>query len=146
MSTHVSWNINRHGQQKNKDIKENLSTMWQGVVLEEGLEDKSLLDMARIVRTNVSKLENENRVMTFHKVKIPDSMKDEYVERAKTNIKQGFYTHLCKDGQMTVVFKGRVFNFTADDPELNQAREYGKSIGIIPEQMPFEHLINNPFD
>lgn len=114
--------------------------------MEESLEDKSMIDIARIVGTNVSKLENENRVMTFHKVEVPDSLKDEYIERAKINIKQGFYTHLCKDGQMTVVFKNKVFNFGDNDPRLIKAREYGKSIGIISEQMPFEHLINNPFD
>jgi hypothetical protein len=68
------------------------------------------------------------------------------VEKAKTIIKQGFYTHLCKKGEMTVVFKGKVFNFKENDPELIKAREYGKSIGIISEQMPFEHLIGNPFD
>ena len=128
------------------DSKEGLSNMWQGVVLEESLEDKSLLKMAKIKGTNVSRLEKENRVMTFHQVEVPDSLKEEYIEKAKNVIKQSFYTHLCRGGQMTVVFKGCVFNFTANDPELGEAREYGKSIGIIPEQMPFEHLVNNPFD
>ena len=46
------------------DKKENPSSVWQGVVLEESLEDKSLLDMAKIVGTNVSELEKENRVFT----------------------------------------------------------------------------------
>jgi len=128
------------------DKKENPSSVWQGVVLEESLEDKSLLDMAKIVGTNVSELEKENRVMTFHKVEVPDSLKDEYIERAKTNIKQSFYMHLCKDGQMTVVFKNKVFSFRDGDPKLIEALEYGKSIGIIPEQMPFERLIDHPFD
>ena len=93
------------------DKEEAPSSMWQGVVLEESLEDKSMLNMARIVGTNVSKLEKENRVMTFQKVEVPGSLKSEYIEKAKTNIKQGFYTHLCKDGQMTVVFKNKVFSF-----------------------------------
>lgn len=122
------------------------SNFWQGVVLEESLEDKSMLGRAKIIGTNVSKLEKENRIMTFHNVEVPDSTKNEYIEKAKTIIKQGFYTHLCKNGKMTVVFKDKVFNFGESDPELIKAREYGKSIGIIPEQMPFEHLVNNPFD
>ena len=126
--------------------KENKSRVWRGVVLEESLQDKSMLGMTRIVHTDVEKLEKENRVMTFHKVEVPDSVKNGYVERAKTNIKEGFYTHLCKSGRMTVVFKDRVFDFGNNDPQLIQAREYGKSIGIISEQMPFEHLIDHPFD
>ncbi len=128
------------------DKKEEASAVWQGVVLEESLEDKSILNMTQILDTNVEKLEKENRVMTFHQVEVPDSDKDEYIRRAEANIKRGFYTHLCKDGHMTVVFKNKVFNFVSDSPELIEAREYGKSIGIIPEQMPFEHLIDNPFD
>jgi len=47
---------------------------------------------------------------------------------------------------MYAVFKGAIFNFRKGEPELKRAREYGKSIGIIPEQMPFEHLIEHPFD
>jgi len=39
-----------------------------------------------------------------------------------------------------------MFNFRKKDPELSRAREYGTSIGIIPEQMPFEHLVDYPFD
>jgi hypothetical protein len=128
------------------DKTENQLGLWQGVVLEESLQDKSILGMARIVHTDVEKLEKENRIMTFYKVEVSDSTKDEYIERAKTDIKNGFYTHLCKGGRMTVVFKDKVFDFGDNDPQLIQAREYGKSIGIIPEQMPFEHLINNPFD
>lgn len=114
--------------------------------MEESLEDKSMLNIAKIVSTNINKLEKENRVMTFHNVEVPDSLKGEYIEKAKTNIKRGFYTHLCKDGQMIVIFKNKVFSFSAGDPKLIKAQEYGKSIGIIPEQMPFEHLVNNPFD
>ena len=130
----------------NVDQREVPLSIWQGVVLEESLEDESLLGSAKIVGTSVSTLEKENRAMTFHRVEVLDSVKDEYIERAKTTIKQSFYTHLCKDGRMTVVFKDKVFTFGENDPELDAAREYGKSIGIIPEQMPFEHLINNPFD
>jgi hypothetical protein len=121
-------------------------SVWQGVVLEESLRDNSLLDLVDIVGTDVDKLEEENRVMTFHKVEIPNSFKDEYIKLAENNIKKGFYTHLCKDGEMIVIFNNKVFSFNKDDSKLIEAREYGKSIGIIVEQMPFEHLIDHPFD
>ncbi len=110
------------------------------------MEDKSLLDMVKIVGTNVSKLEKENRTMTFDKVEVPDSLKEKYIEKAKKVIKPSFYTQLCKNGVMTAVFKDKAFTFKASDPNLTEAREYGESVGIIPEQMPFEHLIDNPFD
>lgn len=121
-------------------------SVWQGVVLEESFKDKSLLDLAKIVGTDVDKLEEEDRVMTFHKVEVADSFKNKYIKLAEINIKDGFYTHLCKDGKMTVIFKNKIFSFNKNDPKLIEAREYGKSIGIITEQMPFEHLIDHPFD
>lgn len=120
--------------------------VWKGVLLEESLENKSLMDMVSIRGTSVSKLEKENRIMTFHKVEVEDTNKDKYLNMAMHVIKPAFYTHLCKDGEMYVVFRGTTFNFRKGDPELNRAREYGKSIGIIPEQMPFEHLVDHPFD
>jgi len=47
---------------------------------------------------------------------------------------------------MYVIFKGKIFKFKKGESLLDEAKEYGKSIGIIPEQMPFEHLIDHPFD
>lgn len=120
--------------------------VWRGVLLEESLEDKKLLSLAKIVGTDRERLEEENRIMTFHKVEVEDNHKNKYLDLAMHSIKPGFYTHLCKDGEMYVVFRGAMFNFKKHDLELNRAREYGKSIGIAQEQMPFEHLIDHPFD
>lgn len=129
-----------------KPKMDNKNMVWQGVLLEESLEDKKLLSLAKIVRTDVDRLEEENRVMTFHKVEVQDSDRQDYLDRAMHVIKPSFYTHLCNNGEMYVVFRGVMFNFRKEDPELNLARDYGKSIGIISEQMPFEHLIDYPFD
>ncbi len=127
-------------------IESYMEYRWKGVIIEESLSDTTLLKEVKIVGTKISKLENENRVLHFHNIEVVDSFKDEYVEKVKLNIKHSFYTHLCKDGAMIVIFQYKVFTFTKNDPELDEAREYGKSIGIIAEQMPFEHLIGNPFD
>ena len=120
--------------------------VWQGVVLEESLEDKSLLDMVEIIGTETDKLEEEDRIMTFHKVEISDSNKNEYIDKAIHSLKKGFYVHLCKDGEMYVVYRGAMFNFRRHFSQLEDAKKYGKSIGIIEEQMPFDHLIEHPFD
>lgn len=129
-----------------KKERENLANVWQGVVLEESLDNKSLLDLAKIVGTDTDKLEEEDRVMTFHKIEVSDSKQHQFIEEARRSIKPGFYIHLCKEGRMYVIFKDKVFKFKKGQALLKKAREYGKSIGIIPEQMPFEHLIDYPFD
>lgn len=120
--------------------------VWQGVLLEESLEDREILGLAKIIGASTSKLEEEERIMTFHKVEVEDEDKNRYLDIALHTIKQGFYTHLCKNGEMYVVYKGVVFNFRKEDPNLRRAREHGKSLGIIEAQMPFEHLTDHPFD
>jgi hypothetical protein len=120
--------------------------VWKGVILEESLEDKSLLDFVKICRTEREHLEGENRFMTFHKFELADNNKDKFLEKALISIKKGFYLHLCNKGIMYVIFRGHMFKFSKGYPELDCARKYGKSIGIPEEQMPFEHLINNPWE
>lgn len=123
--------------------------MWRGVIIEESLEDKSLLSLVRIIKSRETTLENENErgILTFHSVEIDDSNFNEFIAKAQKYIKDSFYIHVCRDNEMTVIFKNKVFRFSSDNmDELNKAREYGISIGILKEQMPFEKLIGNPFD
>ena len=120
--------------------------VWKGVILDESLEDKSLLGLVRICKTEKEQLEGENRFMTFHKFELADENKDKFLEKAIKAIKNGFYLHLCNKGVMYVIFREHMFKFSKGYPELDCARKYGKSIGILEEQMPFENLIDNPWD
>ena len=122
--------------------------MWKGVIIEESLEDKSLLSLVKIISSRQTTLENESErgVLTFHSVELKDSNLDEFIETAQKSIKDSFYIHICKDSEMIVIFRNKVFRFSSDNLEgLNEAREYGISVGVFKEQMPFEKLIGNPF-
>jgi len=47
---------------------------------------------------------------------------------------------------MIVIFKDKIFEFSNKDiNKLKDARDYGLSIGIFEEQMPFELLIKSPY-
>ena len=119
---------------------------WKGVIIEESLEDKSLLDLVKIKDTKKERLEGENRVMTLHKVEVSDKNKDDFVQKAIKSIKQSFYIHLVKNKVMYVIFKNIMYKFSKGYPELEEAREHGKKIGIKEEQMPFEYLLEEPWD
>lgn len=120
--------------------------VWKGVILEESLEDSSLLKLVKIKQTENEQLEGESRTMTFHKFELSDNNKALFIEKAMKSIRQEFYIHIVKKGVMYVIFKGKMFKFSKGYPELESARRYGVSVGISPEQMPFEHLINHPWD
>ena len=118
---------------------------WKGVILEESLEDKSLLNLVKIKDTKIETLEGENRIMTFHKVEVKDNKKDKFVQKTIKAIKQGFYIHLVKDKVMYVIFKEHMYKFSRGFPELEMAREEGRKMGIPDEQMPFERLLEDPW-
>jgi len=80
--------------------------VWKGVILEESLEDKSLLKIVKIISTDIEKLEAENRVMTFHKIEVADKNKEEFIKKAIKSIKQGFYLHLVKEGGNVCCLQG----------------------------------------
>ena len=130
----------------NCEKNKKMSNIWRGVILEESLDNLSLLELARIKDSYKYQLEGEDRVMTFYNVEVDDSQKAGYVKKAARNIKDKFYTHLCKDGIITVIFRNKTFEFSKDHPLIESARKYGLSMGILPEQMCFERIIDNPFD
>jgi len=119
--------------------------VWQGVLLEESLEDKSLLNLVKIIDTEKDTLEGENKILTFHKIEVSEANKDAFVRTAIQKIKQKFYLHIVKKGVMYVIFRKSMYKFSKGYPELEEAREHGISIGIPKEQMPFEQMIKNPF-
>ncbi len=118
--------------------------VWKGVIIEESLEDKSLLELVKIIKTKKTTLENESErgFLTFYYIEVDD--KDKFVEKAIKAIKGQYYIHICQDGIMIVIYKNKAFEFSSST-ELNKARDYGLSIGIIKEQLSFEELINDPY-
>lgn len=122
--------------------------VWKGVIIKESLENESLLVLVKVIKSRKTTLENEGQrgFLTFLNVEIEDRNKDIFVKKACSLIKDSFYIHIVKESRMTVIYKGRVFEFSARDTnELEEARNYGLSIGIFKEQMPFEELIKNPW-
>jgi hypothetical protein len=122
--------------------------VWRGVIIEESLDDKSLLDLVRIVKSKKTTLEEESErgFLTFLYIELGDEKKDEFVKKAVSSIKDNFYLHICKGEKMIVIFKDKMFEFSSDElDEINKARDYGLSIGIIREQMSFEELIKDPY-
>lgn len=123
--------------------------MWKGVIIDESLDDTSLLDMVTEVGYLESLLEGEDEkgVMHFRQFEISDDKKDIFVNTAKKSIKQGWYIHICRDGTMIIIFKDRVFEFTESEKDkIKSAKDYGISMDILPEQLEIENLIRNPFD
>jgi hypothetical protein len=120
--------------------------MWKGVIIKESLENEKILDKIRIVRTRVTDLEMQGGSYHFLYFELEDEYLESFLKEAKMTIKNKWYTHVCKDNEMIVIFSGKVFRFKESQADkLEDARNYGLSVGIIKEQMPFEEIIRNPY-
>ncbi len=122
--------------------------MWQGVIIEESLKDKSLLEMVKIIKTSEANLESETGrgVFHFHQYELDDAKEGEFIAKAKQAIKPGFYLHLVKDDILLVVMVGVVMTASrGKDEEFKAIRDEAIKVGIHPDQLPLEQLIDNPF-
>ena len=120
--------------------------VWKGVIIEESLDDKFLLKLVKIVETRKETLESEEEkgFLHFHNIEVSDDKEKEFVKKAKSCIKQGWYLHICKDKKMVIVFKGKSFDVAKGQKDkFAKAKKYGVSIGILEEQLEIEGLIDN---
>ena len=128
--------------------KEYSNMTFRGVIIEESLEDKSLLDMVDIASTAKEYLEDEANkgMMTLYKFFLDEKRKSQFIRKAMKAILNGWYMHFCGRGVMTVIFKDKSFHFTRRDTDkIKKAESYGQSIGIMPSQMNFAGMIDDPW-
>lgn len=120
--------------------------MWRGVIIKESLKNEKILDKIKVVRTRITGLEEQGGKYHFLYFELKNENLEKFVAEAKNTIKNKWYTHICKNNEMIVIFSGKIFRFKETEKQkIEEARNYGLSIGIIKEQMPFEDLIKNPY-
>jgi hypothetical protein len=112
------------------------SKKYKGTIVEEGLEDRSVLGDFDITETTVTDDENPNDRWHMHKV-LADM---EQIEKlSKVILPTKFYSHFWdEEGNMIVVFRDKIFSFHKDDLEgMREPVEYGLTVGIPEEQLDF---------
>lgn len=114
---------------------------YTGLVLEESLKDKSVLNSVTVVKTetwNVGNAEG-NQPKVWHAVSIegPQQEAGKISEMLSRSLKSpGWYTNLSTDSDIYVIFPDKVFEYQKGDQEKrNQAIEYGRKIGIPESQL-----------
>jgi hypothetical protein len=121
--------------------------MWKGIIIEESLDDATLLAMTHIVETRESPLEGQpGAALHLHKVVVSDEQKHAFVAAAARVIKHGpWYLHLCRDDRMVVVYNDHIFEFSEREKlKLESAQKYGAVVGVPAAQLDFGYLIRHP--
>ncbi len=119
---------------------------FTGVIIEESLTDKSVLDDVKIASTKVEPITDEHKTpwvkqWTLHDVEISADKAAEVAEKISKTLdrEHNWYADFKTDTEHFVIYRDKVFHITdrADKSQYDAATEYGISIGIPDYQVDF---------
>ena len=118
-----------------------------GVIIEEGLEDKSVLKLTKILSTKIEKVVSSHHTpwltkWTLHKVEIPEDKAQEVAELIGESIdsshSHSWYADYKNPKWHYIIFPHKIFKINRKSNEqYAKAREYGISLGIPEYQVDF---------
>lgn len=118
---------------------------FQGVIIEESLENTSVLKDVAILETKVEKVTGEHKTpwlkqWTLHTVKIPEERADSVAEKLSKDLEKehNWYADYKNNTYHYIIYRGRVFKVDLENPFLyREARQYGIALGIPEYQVDF---------
>ena len=119
---------------------------FTGVIIEESLTDKSVLDDVRIVSTKVEPVVEAHRTpwvkqWTMHNVEIAAEKATKIAERISEALdrEHNWYADYKTDKEHFVIYRDEIFHITdrSDKAQYDEATKHGVSIGIPDYQVDF---------
>ena len=120
---------------------------YQGVIIEESLENKEVLKKIKIISTKVEPITDEHKApwlsqWTLHTVEIPDNEAKEIAEGISKSLDRNhggsWYADFKNDTYHYIIFRDKIFYIDRKRKEqYDEAKSYGISLGIPEYQVDF---------
>lgn len=118
---------------------------YQGVIIEESLENKDILKDVKISETKVEEVVEEHKTpwikqWTLHTVEIAENQAKDVAEKISKALdsKHDWYADFKNDTHHYIIFRNKVFYIDRKSKEqYNEAKRYGISFGIPEYQVDF---------
>ena len=120
---------------------------YQGVIIEESLENKEVLKKIKIISTKVEPITDEHKTprlsqWTLHTVEIPDNEAKEIAEGISKSLDRNhggsWYADFKNDTYHYIIFRDKIFYIDRKRKEqYDEAKSYGISLGIPEYQVDF---------
>ncbi|KKU34776.1 MAG: hypothetical protein UX48_C0025G0015 [Candidatus Azambacteria bacterium GW2011_GWB1_46_27] len=120
---------------------------YQGVIIEESLENKEVLKKIKIISTKVEPITDEHKTpwlsqWTLHVVEIPDNEAKEIAEGISKSLDRNhggsWYADFKNDTHHYIIFRDKIFYIDRKSKEqYDEAKSYGISLGIPEYQVDF---------
>lgn len=98
---------------------------WKGWIIEESLEDKSVLSKVKIIKSVTEKNDQADnvRVWRLHTVEVDDKDMEKVSHDLAGSLRAGFYIHFTDFNNLIIIFKGKPFRVRL--AEKPKEEEYG---------------------
>ncbi|OGG48494.1 hypothetical protein A3G63_01515 [Candidatus Kaiserbacteria bacterium RIFCSPLOWO2_12_FULL_52_8] len=118
---------------------------YKGVIIEESLDNKQVLQNVRIVSTEVETVTKEHNTpylkqWTLHTVEIPEGNVEKITEQLSQYLEKehNWYADFKNEKYHYIIYRGKVFKVDLKNPILyKEAKRYGISLGIPEYQVDF---------
>ena len=119
---------------------------YEGCIIEESLENTDVINLFKIVRTEIAPVTEENATpwldnWTMHMVEIGENNIDDAVIKLKNSLKneENWYADLKNNDFHYIVFNDKVFKVGRSSKEqYNEVNQYGLARSIPTYQLPDE--------
>jgi hypothetical protein len=113
----------------------------KGLLLQESLEEPSVLELLRITNTEVWRVANatadQPTTWTAVSFEVESDQADRIAEKLSQVLKsQGWYISACTTTKVYVIFPRKIYKYRkGDSVQRDEARRYGRSVGIPESQL-----------
>ena len=128
---------------------------FKGTIIEESLENKSVLSKVKIILTKVEQVTDRHKTpwikqWTLHKVEIErgqaETIAEEISKSLDSDHTHSWYADFKNDNTHYVIYRDKVFKINrAKKEEYNEATKYGLALGIPDYQIEFEKNTKKQF-
>lgn len=124
---------------------------YKGVIIEESLENKSILKDVKILDTKIEEVTKRHKTewikqWTLHTVEIPKKQAKNVAEKISKLLdsKHEWYSDFKNDSHHYIIFRDKVFYIDRRKKEqYEEARRYGISLGMPEYEVDFVPNVNN---
>jgi hypothetical protein len=120
---------------------------YKGVIIEESLDDKSVLKSLKILDTKVEQVTDKHKTpwvkqWHLHTVEIPEENSGEIAEQLSNDLDKkhdhSWYADYKNDKHHYIIYKDKIFKVDLQkSSQYKEAKQYGISIGIPEYQVDF---------
>jgi len=119
--------------------------VYKGIIIKESLDDKSILEKIKIIKTEVEKVTFEHKTpwlskWTMHTISIPDNESEKIAELISKAFdkEHEWYVDFKNYEWHFIIFRNKVFKVNrAKKEEYEKVQKYGVSRGIPEYQLDF---------